>query len=752
MSKIMFSEARPDLLDEWHPDNEMTPDKVTRSSAKRILWQCRYCGVNWEATPANRVRAKGGCKSCATARGLASTDRKRTVTLAEARPDLASQIHPDSPRQADQISPASRYDALWLCPDCGDSWTASPYLRTHGGGKCPCKVSPPLSDTHPEIARDVVPTDEYTADTLTPGSGVVVEWKCHKCNNTWSSRVIDRTKGGNRCRSCVPISIKKSVAEARPDLAVEWHPSNTLRPDQVGTGSKETILWRCASGHEWKTSVAARIRGTGCPGCLAAERATRKARRDKDRAEHAEARTQERLRRAEAARLRRAEEALLRRRVRIEETGRSLLIAHPDLAAQINDGKDPRDLSVGSGVRVQWRCPEGHEFESTVKDRVRAPRCPYCSRRRAHLGATDLATLRPDLLADWHPGNTVDPSTILAGSNTRVMWRCSTCSHEWLAPPNDRSGRGSGCPCCVRGGRSSSEVEITDALDSLIPGINYQTNVRGLLGGQFEIDIWFPDHRIGVEHNGIYWHTEQNKTPITYHRDKAHDAWRNGISLIQIWEDDWRDRRNIVLSLLVNKLGGDKESPIGARECRVSDIDYSEAMEFLDRTHLLGGRRGTRYLGLVDRSGELVAAMVTRRQGSNWYIERYSTARRVPGGFTRLLRELEREITAAGGGTVLTFSDNCISSGDLYRASGFRKDEELRPDYTYAVPARGGCVRRHKFGYRKSRFERDPDLFFDPSMTEKELAAANKLWRVWDAGKIRWALDVPAEDGPTPGR
>lgn len=283
---------------------------------------------------------------------------------------------------------------------------------------------------------------------------------------------------------------------------------------------------------------------------------------------------------------------------------------------------------------------------------------------------------------------------------------------------------------------------MRQALVARIPGLVVETNVRGLIGGQVEIDLWFPERRIGVEYNGIYWHSERGGKDRSYHLDKYQRARSSGIHLVQVWEDDWRDRRDIVLSLLVSKLGGDKVTAVGARKCFHDYIGYSEANEFLNENHLLGGQRGSQYLGLRSPEGDLVALMVTRKQGREWVISRYATSRRVPGGFSRLLSRLVEHVEQAGGGRVVTFSDNCLSEGDLYRLTGFTRDAELRPDYRYAVPVKGGHVRAHKFGYRKKRFESDPELFFDPNMTESELATANKLWRVWDAGKVRWTLEV----------
>lgn len=65
------------------------------------------------------------------------------------------------------------------------------------------------------------------------------------------------------------------------------------------------------------------------------------------------------------------------------------------------------------------------------------------------VGLNDLATVDPDLAAEWHPTRNDFLSTqVTAGSNRKVWWK-GTCGHEWEAQIVNRS-RGSGCPYCSK--------------------------------------------------------------------------------------------------------------------------------------------------------------------------------------------------------------------------------------------------------------------------------------------------------------
>ena len=69
-----------------------------------------------------------------------------------------------------------------------------------------------------------------------------------------------------------------------------------------------------------------------------------------------------------------------------------------------------------------------------------------------------------------------------------------------------------------------------------------------------EIDIYLPELKLGFEFNGLYWHSELHKEKL-YHYNKYKLFKDNGIVLVSIWEDDWEYRKEIVKSMILNKLG-----------------------------------------------------------------------------------------------------------------------------------------------------------------------------------------------------
>jgi DNA-directed RNA polymerase subunit RPC12/RpoP len=139
-----------------------------------------------------------------------------------------------------------------------------------------------LVTTNPEIAKDwnykkngsLLPT-QYTA-----GSNKKFWWKCAN-GHEWRVSINHRTRGatlsreqkGSQCPYCLNQRVQpgfNDLATTNPEIAKEWNyeKNGSLLPTQYTAGSNIKFWWKCSKGHEWKTSIACRLRGTGCPYCL----------------------------------------------------------------------------------------------------------------------------------------------------------------------------------------------------------------------------------------------------------------------------------------------------------------------------------------------------------------------------------------------------------------------------------------------------------------------------------------------------
>ena len=114
----------------------------------------------------------------------------------------------------------------------------------------------------------------------------------------------------------------------------------------------------------------------------------------------------------------------------------------------------PEKITYGSTKSVWWKCEKGHEWPAQPNSRTSRKYtrgCPYCANKKVLTGFNDLQSIRPDIAKEWNynKNGTLQPTDVMYGSQKKVWWKCSVCSHEWQATIDNRS-HGTGCPMCGR--------------------------------------------------------------------------------------------------------------------------------------------------------------------------------------------------------------------------------------------------------------------------------------------------------------
>lgn len=86
-----------------------------------------------------------------------------------------------------------------------------------------------------------------------------------------------------------------------------------------------------------------------------------------------------------------------------------------------NGSISPDDVPYGSKKLYWWHGSCGHEWQASAKARSSGENCPICSNARIVAGINDLASLKPELLKEWSPSNTIQPTEIGVGSHKNVL-------------------------------------------------------------------------------------------------------------------------------------------------------------------------------------------------------------------------------------------------------------------------------------------------------------------------------------------
>jgi hypothetical protein len=314
------------------------------------------------------------------------------------------------------------------------------------------------------------------------------------------------------------IKRNDSLESKYPELAKQWHPFKNipLTADTMAPHSGEKVWWLCQKGHEWEAVINSRTRGHGCPSC-AGQKPTKR---------------------------------------------RNFATEFPDLLKEWDWEKNqncrPENYTPRSTKKVWWKCEKGHSWQATITNRTRKWKstCPCCA-NRILCDDNSLAQLRPDIAQDWHPNKNapLTPNDVIAGGSKKVWWMCKH-GHEWKTTIGLRVISGTGCPKCSQQ-TSRIEIAIYSELSSLFDDVVWREKIDG-----YECDIYLKNSNIGIEIDGIYWHSGKQEPDLA----KSAAFEEKGIQLFRLREDDlpllgerdisYKSTENkfLVMSRLVNSL------------------------------------------------------------------------------------------------------------------------------------------------------------------------------------------------------
>lgn len=203
---------------------------------------------------------------------------------------------------------------------------------------------------------------------------------------------------------------------------------------------------------------------------------------------------------------------------------------------------------------------------------------------------------------------------------------------------------------------------------------------------------------------------------------------------VLIYEDEWRDKAEIVKSRIRNILGITSRK-IYARKCVIKEVNYNDSKEFLEKNHLQGNSTsGKIRLGLYLEE-ELVALMTFcglrknlghEKKDGEYELLRYCNKchTNVIGGASKLFKAF---IELYGPNKVISYSDKRWGNGGMYYNLDMEKIHESDPSYFYVIQRQ----RHNRFGYRKDILVKEG---YDKSMSEHEIMISRRIYRIYDSG------------------
>lgn len=335
--------------------------------------------------------------------------------------------------------PKSASIVWWKCSK-GHEWKARISHRVEGSGCPTCSgriaglennlsvVNEPLAKEWNFQKNKLLPIDYL------PNSGKKVWWKCFK-GHEWQSTIASRNSNGTGCPFCSGNDIEESDSIFfNKEIMSIWNfeKNITIEPKKLSKNSNKKVWWKCNKNHEWESIIANITKGSRCPFC-SGHKVTK---------------------------------------------GSSFGDNYSDLAKEWNHIKNslsPFDVSSQSKKRVWWKCVYQHEWQTTVQNRTKGTRCPYCTNKIV-LETNSLFELEPELMNEWdfNKNQKIDPKKISVGSGYNAWWICKN-GHSWEASVYHRTKNKSGCPFCSNK-KISLENSIVRSHPELVEEWDYSLN------------------------------------------------------------------------------------------------------------------------------------------------------------------------------------------------------------------------------------------------------------------------------------
>ena len=272
---------------------------------------------------------------------------------------------------------------------------------------------------------------------------------------------------------------------------------------------------------------------------------------------------------------------------------------------------------ISSEQKITIICPIHGEFKQLPYDHLSGSGCQRCGIENR----TKLKTHSKEQFinkAKQIHGDKYDYSKVEYNrSDEKVCIICPIHGEFWQFA-NDHL-RGSNCPKCKHR-ISIPEEEIIEHINTIQPNIEIIKRNRTILRGK-EIDIYFPEYKIGIEYDGLIWHSTKYKEDKYYHLNKTKQCEEQGIRLIHIFEDEWLYKKEIVKSI-ISELFNKQDRIIPSENCIVKTLDNKTAEEFFNENNIDGYFDSDINIGLFFND-ELVSAIGISINNDTVQINRY---------------------------------------------------------------------------------------------------------------------------------
>jgi len=204
---------------------------------------------------------------------------------------------------------------------------------------------------------------------------------------------------------------------------------------------------------------------------------------------------------------------------------------------------------------------------------------------------------------------------------------------------------------------------------------------------------------------------------------------------ILIYSDEFNSSRELFNKIISNKIGSIETRSIRPKDCELRICSNRDVRPFYEKFHYQGHVNSVYHVG-VFYDLELIACLSikrpTRQKSGDWEISRMACNYdfRVHGIWSYIMKWIKKKGIISG--KLITFSDNRLMVGNVYKIMGMTYVSDVKPDYYWVK----NSTRFHKSALRKSKAEKDL------GKTEVELRSSQGFHKVFDLGKKKWQIII----------
>lgn len=380
--------------------------------------------------------------------------------------------------------------------------------------------------------------------------------------------------------------------------------------------------------------------------------------------------------------------------------------------------------------RDHFTCSSGYNLEFRQKYVGDVPETPQ-----------DLSK-KPQMVANWEPstlehflkrarevhGDLYSYDKVKYSSNKKDVTITCPIHGDFDQSPHNHY-KGSGCPKCSFSSGASKPEEIL--VNQLQGAVRHDRSLG------FELDIMLPQHKVAIEVNGIYFHSDI-KSNKHRHSNKTTKCLEAGLKLYHFTDADIYNHLPIVLSMINNACG--KSERMFARKLEVREVGYKDAKVFFDANHISGSPTFAIAYGLFD-GDRLVSCMSFSKsrfaKEYEWEIIRFATLLNtsVVGGASKLFARFVKDVQPK---SVMSFADRRFGEGKVYEKLGMSFIRTT--DVGYSYHSNKTVVSRFKA--QKHKLTQLLGDKFDPELSERDNMVKAGYHKLYDCGHNVYALNL----------